>query len=240
VLEVNHSPSFSTDSPLDWKIKEKVINDTLLLLNVTSRNRKKFFSEMKNKVRNRAFTGKIDRMTKENRSKLVKEKQKERDLWEEKHLGGFKKIYGGTEGDFQQFQQAAQDFYEGFTGVNTSRVKKKESKKDPVNFRASSKTKGLEDLNLTQNSRFLNFVERNEKKFRLDQSFDSPCKRTEFSSRLRGKSLEIPPLHVESLKLKNLPIKFDEPPVLHGNFLMPKSYEFSGKRYPAQVFKSLM
>jgi len=35
LLEVNHSPSFSTDSPLDEKIKGIIIKDTLCLLGLS-------------------------------------------------------------------------------------------------------------------------------------------------------------------------------------------------------------
>ena len=35
ILEVNHSPSFSTDSPLDFKIKKNLIADVLQLLNIS-------------------------------------------------------------------------------------------------------------------------------------------------------------------------------------------------------------
>jgi len=35
LLEVNQSPSFSTDSPLDYKIKKNVIGDAFNLLNVS-------------------------------------------------------------------------------------------------------------------------------------------------------------------------------------------------------------
>ena len=35
LLEVNQSPSFSTDSPLDYKIKKQVIGDAFHLLNVS-------------------------------------------------------------------------------------------------------------------------------------------------------------------------------------------------------------
>ena len=34
LLEVNHSPSFTTDSPLDFYIKSNLIQDTLVLMNV--------------------------------------------------------------------------------------------------------------------------------------------------------------------------------------------------------------
>ena len=35
ILEVNHAPSFATDSPLDFKIKKALITDTLKLLNLS-------------------------------------------------------------------------------------------------------------------------------------------------------------------------------------------------------------
>lgn len=41
VLEVNHTPSFSTDTPLDYTIKFNLIKDTLLLLNINEQTKKK-------------------------------------------------------------------------------------------------------------------------------------------------------------------------------------------------------
>lgn len=35
VIEVNHSPSFTTDSPLDFKVKKGLIADTIRLLNLS-------------------------------------------------------------------------------------------------------------------------------------------------------------------------------------------------------------
>ena len=35
ILEVNHSPSFSTDTPLDFKIKKNLVVDTIRLLNLS-------------------------------------------------------------------------------------------------------------------------------------------------------------------------------------------------------------
>ena len=34
LLEVNHTPSFTTDTPLDQHIKYKLIRDTLVLMNI--------------------------------------------------------------------------------------------------------------------------------------------------------------------------------------------------------------
>ena len=35
LLEVNHTPSFATDSPLDATIKKNVIRDALILMNIS-------------------------------------------------------------------------------------------------------------------------------------------------------------------------------------------------------------
>jgi len=42
ILEVNHAPSFSTDSPLDFKVKKNLIADTMRLLNLSYNKKMKF------------------------------------------------------------------------------------------------------------------------------------------------------------------------------------------------------
>ena len=39
LLEVNHSPSFSTDSPLDEKVKGELIRDTIRLLGLSKKRK---------------------------------------------------------------------------------------------------------------------------------------------------------------------------------------------------------
>lgn len=39
VLEVNHTPSFVTDTPLDYHIKFSLIRDTLILMNINIESR---------------------------------------------------------------------------------------------------------------------------------------------------------------------------------------------------------
>ena len=39
LIEVNHTPSFTTDTPLDKSIKKGLIRDTLLLLNINGKNK---------------------------------------------------------------------------------------------------------------------------------------------------------------------------------------------------------
>jgi tubulin polyglutamylase TTLL6/13 len=37
VLEVNYTPSFTTDTPLDLEIKKNLIHDALVLMNMTTK-----------------------------------------------------------------------------------------------------------------------------------------------------------------------------------------------------------
>ena len=46
VLEVNHTPSFVTDTPLDRFIKYGLIKDTLVLMNITPSSRAKAVEKM--------------------------------------------------------------------------------------------------------------------------------------------------------------------------------------------------
>lgn len=39
LLEVNHTPSFTTDSPLDSLIKKNLIKDTLILMNINIKSK---------------------------------------------------------------------------------------------------------------------------------------------------------------------------------------------------------
>jgi tubulin polyglutamylase TTLL6/13 len=41
LIEINHAPSFHTDTPFDWKIKKDVIADTIMLLGMTHKRKKK-------------------------------------------------------------------------------------------------------------------------------------------------------------------------------------------------------
>lgn len=45
ILEVNHTPSFTTDSPLDFKIKKNLIHDTIKLLNLSYQRKMKYKRE---------------------------------------------------------------------------------------------------------------------------------------------------------------------------------------------------
>lgn len=45
VIEVNHTPSFATDTPLDYRIKFNLIKDALVLLNLNEATKEKFLEK---------------------------------------------------------------------------------------------------------------------------------------------------------------------------------------------------
>ena len=74
LIEVNQSPSFATDSPLDYEVKKQVLRDAFKLLNVNQERRQRFI-KMKNKqMAERILTGKQDKVDPEERKRLKEER----------------------------------------------------------------------------------------------------------------------------------------------------------------------
>jgi len=97
LVEVNHMPSFRTDSPLDSRIKVGLIENTLRLLNVSPDDRKRFQlrSALLSQIR---LYGSTFASKGKNKTKLPKLESKA-ELWakyernEAKNLGNFELIY---------------------------------------------------------------------------------------------------------------------------------------------------
>lgn len=92
ILEVNHSPSFSTDTPLDFKIKKNLITDTIKLLNLSWQQKQKYKKQKTLEFQKRAMKGK-SRPTVEEKDKMKQKKMKKRDNFEKKNMGDFELIY---------------------------------------------------------------------------------------------------------------------------------------------------
>ncbi|KAL8271061.1 hypothetical protein Esti_005046 [Eimeria stiedai] len=126
LLEVNHSPSFATDSPLDNQVKFAVIKDTLRLVGILKKNRKRYMTCQKNAVeRNigalRTPSAKRNRMQERDQEKA--EFAQQRTEWEDKHLGGFKRIYPTSDGDakYNHLFEAANEIWGNTTGITRTR-----------------------------------------------------------------------------------------------------------------------
>ena len=57
-MEVNHTPSFATDTPLDHQIKFKLIKDTLKIMNINTQAKNELFNKAKELNKERLMTGK--------------------------------------------------------------------------------------------------------------------------------------------------------------------------------------
>ena len=60
VIQVNHTPSFATETPLDYMVKKNCIKDTLKLLRTTQKNKRKNFERAKELAKVRLETGRRD------------------------------------------------------------------------------------------------------------------------------------------------------------------------------------
>lgn len=99
LLEVNHSPSFHTDAPIDREIKEAMLYDTLELIDLFANDKKKCQEEERRKVQDRLLKPGGDEMSKvdDSRDKYYAEHVQE---YEQGHLGGYRRIYPGKNDDY--------------------------------------------------------------------------------------------------------------------------------------------
>ncbi|XP_075198913.1 tubulin polyglutamylase TTLL13 [Anomaloglossus baeobatrachus] len=105
LLEVNHSPSFTTDSHLDREVKDALLYDTLNLINLRACDKRKVLEEDKRRVKERLLQRNLP---KENRREQLESTQaawlEQVEKYEDRYLGGYQRIY----------PQATADKYEKF------------------------------------------------------------------------------------------------------------------------------
>ncbi|XP_077481656.1 tubulin polyglutamylase ttll6 isoform X2 [Stigmatopora argus] len=110
LLEVNHSPSFVTDSPLDREVKDALLLDTLGLINLNACNRSRITKEDRRRAKERL---------QENRSRAARSEElhqcqaasvRQLEKYESKNLGGFRRIFpreGGEKYDKYFMQESS-------------------------------------------------------------------------------------------------------------------------------------
>jgi tubulin polyglutamylase TTLL6/13 len=72
LLEINHTPSFTTDTPLDSLIKKNCIRDALVLMNLNNKSRNEIMSLRKEQLQKRVLTGKKQKLTPEEKLLEIK------------------------------------------------------------------------------------------------------------------------------------------------------------------------
>ncbi|KAJ8785266.1 hypothetical protein J1605_007376 [Eschrichtius robustus] len=120
LLEVNHSPSFSTDSWLDKEVKDSLLYDTLVLINLRSCDKKKVLEEERQRAR---FLQQC--RSRETRKEEVKGFQamllEKTDKYEKENCGGFRLIYPSV--NSEKYEKFFQDNNSLFQNTVASRAR---------------------------------------------------------------------------------------------------------------------
>ncbi|XP_014405096.1 PREDICTED: tubulin polyglutamylase TTLL13P isoform X1 [Myotis brandtii] len=98
LLEVNHSPSFTTDSRLDREVKDALLLDAMILANLRGCDKRKVMEEEKRRVKVRLFH--CHQELREARRVLMELSQAallDQECYEDSHLGGYRRIYPGPD-----------------------------------------------------------------------------------------------------------------------------------------------
>lgn len=140
LLEVNHSPSFRTDTQIDERVKTPLIRDTFKILNVNKEMKKRLLGMRKKQRETKKTTG---RKLKFNEGEYRKTCIEERDEYIMKNKGNFERVYPpeteslSLEIKYNKIMEEAEAMYNRFTTDNlryknfgrimTSSIKKENS-----------------------------------------------------------------------------------------------------------------
>ena len=70
LLEVNHTPSFTTDTPLDSFIKKNLIRDAISIMNINVKTKNEIIQQKKDEMQKRVLTGKKTKISQEEKKVL--------------------------------------------------------------------------------------------------------------------------------------------------------------------------
>uniref|UniRef100_A0A8C6RQX8 Tubulin tyrosine ligase-like family, member 13 n=1 Tax=Nannospalax galili TaxID=1026970 RepID=A0A8C6RQX8_NANGA len=98
LLEVNHSPSFTTDSRLDREVKDALLCDTMNLVNLWGCDKRKVIEEDKRRVKERLFPcHQQPREATREQTESSQAAMQDQERYEDSHLGGYRRIYPGPD-----------------------------------------------------------------------------------------------------------------------------------------------
>ena len=93
LIEINYTPSFTADTPLDRHIKKHLITDTFKVLNVSEKWKKEMKQQRDREIQERMLTGKRKKFTPEERIINSVEQARRRDEHEKKNSGQYTKVF---------------------------------------------------------------------------------------------------------------------------------------------------
>jgi tubulin polyglutamylase TTLL6/13 len=93
IIEINHTPSFTTDTPLDHFIKFNYIKDALTIMNINDKTKTEIIRQQKEACQLRVMTGKKVKLSLEERELKKKDLIEKKLKYEGKNIGKFERIY---------------------------------------------------------------------------------------------------------------------------------------------------
>merc|ERR1719454_399499 len=136
LIEVNHAPSFRSETELDRMVKFQALYDAFELLNISPESRRRYKREQQQALEDRA-RGVAERRTLEERVILEEDAAKVRTTFEAAIKNGYKKVYPVEEDEqdertaaYEKCLEAAIDIWETLTGSNSRRKPKKDTEEE--------------------------------------------------------------------------------------------------------------
>ena len=123
ILEVNHDPSFETDTALDFKIKKQLIQDTFKLLQLSYYNRIAYKLKKTDSVNKRALAGKTV-VSRDERDAMKLQAEAKRNMKEMKITTNYELIFPSEQFSLEsmkQFMVAADEVYNETTGKKVAK-----------------------------------------------------------------------------------------------------------------------
>jgi len=120
LIEVNHAPSFATESPFDLNLKSKLLEDTFRILNLTQKKKNFLLCQARVQFQRRILTGKIQKLSQEEKDSKRAEYDAYRDQQEPAVAGGYRMIYPIRDNEikaarFAKMLDTARDHYDYFS-----------------------------------------------------------------------------------------------------------------------------
>lgn len=122
LIEVNHAPSFRTETELDTMVKTSAVEDAFTLLNLTPETKRRYKRESRQALEQRAL-GINGKRSIDERMLLEETIARRRTAWEEEHSNGYKKLFPSAEkeDEYAKYVDAAIDIWETLTGGTSRR-----------------------------------------------------------------------------------------------------------------------
>lgn len=132
LIEVNHAPSFATESGLDLRLKTKLLQDSFRLLNMSVSKKAKFKKERNKINQNRMVTGRKEVVSQEERDHKRRVFNITRHNFEVSNLGDFELIYPLVDENNHIIGNHQSDYLQSLGVRNLSKLESKKHSQDLV------------------------------------------------------------------------------------------------------------